>query len=182
MKKNVLIISTSLRQQSNSEILADKFMEGAREAGHSVEKIVLRDHQFHFCKGCLACQASKTGHCIMQDDADMIIEKMAQSDVIVFATPIYFYEMSGQMKSLLDRTNPLYPVDYKFRDIYLVTAAAEEEMSAMDGAMKGLQGWIDCFEKAVFKGVIYGTGIDVAGMAKTCDSVLEKAYEMGKTI
>ena len=182
MKKKVLVISTSFRQQSNSEILADKFMEGAAIAGHSVEKIALCDHLFHFCKGCLACQTSKTGHCVVQDDADIIIEKMAQSDVIVFATSIYFYEMSGQMKALLDRTNPLYPINYNFREIYLVTAAAEAETSVMDGAVKGLQGWIDCFEKAVLKGVIYGTGMDMAGVAKTYDSALEKAYEMGKTI
>lgn len=65
---------------------------------------------------------------------------MRSAEVIVFATPIYFYEMCGQMKTLLDRTNPLFPSDYAFRDIYLLASAADGAESAMDGAVKGLAG------------------------------------------
>ena len=68
--------------------------------------------------------------------------------------------MSGQMKVLLDRSNPLFPSDYSFRDIYLLAASADTDKRSMDGALKGLQGWIDCFEKASLKGVIKGTGAD----------------------
>ena len=60
--------------------------------------------------------------------------------MIAFATPIYYYEMCGQMKTLLDRMNPLYTSEYAFRDIYLLTTAAENDESAMDGAVKGMQG------------------------------------------
>lgn len=63
-----------------------------------------------FCKGCLACQ--KTQHCVINDDAPAIVAKMHDADVIVFATPIYYYEMCGQLKTLLDRANPLYSSDY----------------------------------------------------------------------
>ena len=86
-------------------------------------------------------------------------QTMRSAEVIVFATPIYFYEMCGQMKTLLDRTNPLFPSDYAFRDIYLLASAADGAESAMDGAVKGLQGWIDCFEKARLKGVVRGVGV-----------------------
>ncbi|MFR8546601.1 MAG: flavodoxin family protein [[Clostridium] scindens] len=106
MSKNILIISTSLRKGSNSEMLADEFMRGAKEAGHQAEKISLRDKRVGFCKGCLTCQ--KTGCCVIQDDAIAIAEKMRTADVIAFATPIYYYEMSGQMKTLLDRANSLF--------------------------------------------------------------------------
>lgn len=112
----------------------------------------------------------------------MIIEKMKKADVIVFATPIYFYEMSGQMKTLLDRTNPLFVDDYQFRDIYLLTTSADEDESSMDGAIKGLEGWIECFEKTELKGVIKGVGVDQYGDIVNHQDLLKKAYEMGKTV
>ena len=179
MSKNVLIISTSLRKGSNSEILADAFAKGAKQKDNHVEKISLCDKTIQFCKGCLACL--KTQRCVMHDDADMIAQKMRHADAIVFATPIYYYEMSGQMKTMLDRSNPLFESDYAFRDIYLLATAAEEEKSAMDGAIKGLKWWIDCFEKCSLKGVVYGLGADTAGSVQGTSAV-EEAYEMGKRV
>ena len=122
--KKVLVISSSLRKNSNSEQLAVSFAEGAKSAGHEVELVSLRDKEIRFCVGCLACQ--KTQRCFMHDDADAIREKMLHADVLVFATPIYYYEMSGILKTLLDRANPLYPSDYQFREVYALAAAAEE--------------------------------------------------------
>lgn len=182
MNKKVLVISTSMRQKGNSDQLADEFIKGVGDAGHTVEKITLYDKAIHFCKGCLACQNSKQGHCVFQDDADAIIKKMAEADVIAFATPIYFYEMSGQMKTLLDRSNPLFPISYNFRDIYLLTSAADGEKSAMEGAIKGLQGWIDCFEEARLKGVVYGTASDAMNAILAHPETLQSAYEMGSHV
>ena len=106
MKKNILILSTSPRKNGNSEMLAREFARGAEEAGHNVELLSLHDKTIGFCKGCLACQ--KTQRCVIHDDADAIVRKMKDAEVIAFATPIYFYEMCGQMKTLLDRSNPLF--------------------------------------------------------------------------
>ena len=155
MKKNILILSTSPRKNGNSEMLAREFARGAEEAGHNVELLSLHDKTIGFCKGCLACQ--KTQRCVIHDDADAIVRKMKDAEVIAFATPIYFYEMCGQMKTLLDRSNPLFPSDYAFRDIYLLATAADSAESSMDGAVKGLEGWIACFEKAALRGVVRGT-------------------------
>lgn len=118
----------------------------------------------------------------MQDDADLIVNKMKEAEVIAFATPIYFYEMSGQMKTLLDRTNPLFSVDYAFRDIYLISAAAEAEQTAMDGAIKGLEGWIECFEKATLQGVIYGNGSEDEDIEAIFRSAITAAYHMGNRV
>ena len=123
--KNVLVISSSLRKNSNSEQLAVSFAEGAKSAENEVEVISLRDKEIKFCIGCLACQ--KTQRCVIHDDADAIREKMLHADVLVFATPIYYYEMSGILKTMLDRANPLYPSDYRFREVYALAAAAEDE-------------------------------------------------------
>ena len=105
MNKNVLVVSSSLRSHSNSERLADEFVRGVQESENYAEHISLRDKTIHFCKGCLTCQESQ--RCVIHDDADMIVQKMRTADVIVFATPIYYYEMSGQMKTLLDQS-PLF--------------------------------------------------------------------------
>lgn len=182
MKKHIVVISTSLRKGGNSDHLAEAFIKGVTEAGHTIEKITLYDKSIHFCTGCLACQNIKQGQCVIQDDADVIVRKMAEADVIVFATPIYFYEMSGQMKTLLDRTNPLFPITYNFRDIYLLTSAADGEKSAMEGAIKGLQGWIDCFENVALKGVVYGTAVDAMNAIQAHPDTLQAAYEMGKHV
>ena len=138
MSKRILVLSTSPRIGGNSETLADVFIKGAEEAGHETKKICLYDKKIEFCKGCLGCQT--TGKCILRDDAERIIAQMKAMDVLVFATPIYFYEMSGQMKTLLDRTNPLFPAEYEFRDIYLLATSADEEESSMEAAVKGLEG------------------------------------------
>ncbi len=178
--KKVLIISTSPRKGGNSEILADEFGKGALEKGNSVEKICLHDKTIGFCKGCLSCQTTK--HCVIKDDANPIVEKMLHADAIVFATPIYFYEMCGQMKTLLDRTNPLFPQQYSFRDIYLLAASADGDSASMDGAAKGLQGWIDCFTQAKLAGVVCGVGAERVGDICNQPSILQEAYEFGKNI
>lgn len=149
MSKKVLIIGTSPRKNGNSNRLAQEFEKGAREAGNDVDVVYLYDKNINFCKGCLACQ--KLNHCVIDDDANSITEKIHNAEVIVWATPVYYYEMCGQMKTMIDRSNPLYTMDNKFEDIYLLAAAAEPETSAFDGAIKGLQGWIDCHEKAHYK-------------------------------
>lgn len=127
--KKVLVLSSSLRKGSNSETLAQEFAKGAAEAGNKVDFVSLRGKKIGFCMGCLACQ--KKGKCVIKDDAPAITEKMKNAEVIVFATPIYYYEMSSQHKTMLDRANSLYSSDYKFREIYLLTSAADTDAKAM---------------------------------------------------
>ena len=177
MAKKVLIISSSLRAGSNSEILARECEKGAKAAGHEVEFISLKGKDIKFCIGCLSCQ--RTGSCVLKDDVPGIMTKGKVAEVIVFATPIYYYEMSGQLKTLLDRLNPLYAADYAFREIYMIATAAKDAESAFDKAYHGLQGWVDCFEQAELKGIVAGGGIDGAQAAISHDDVMEKAYRLG---
>lgn len=177
MGKNVLVVSASLRPTSNSHALALAFAEGAREAGHDVETVSLRGKRIGFCRGCLACQAEAA--CPLDDDAAAIVERIVAADVIAFATPIYFFEMAGQMKTLLDRSNPAYPASPAFRDVYLLAAAADEDERAFDGAVKGLQGWVDCFERARLVGVVTATGVAKAGDIESRLHVVNRARLMG---
>ena len=175
----VIVISTSLRAHSNSDALANEFIRGAQDAGHDVEKISLVDKNIQFCKGCLACQ--KLGKCVIKDDVNDIMAKVLNADVVVWATPIYYYEMSGQMKTLIDRMNAMYSQDYKFRDVYMLTTAAEDEDFVPKRAEAGLTGWIDCYPKSRLAGTLFCGGVndprDIEGDAK-----LQEAYEMGKNL
>lgn len=175
----VVVISTSLRTNSNSDALANEFIHGAQDAGHDVEKISLTDKNIQFCKGCLACQ--KLGKCVIKDDVNDIMAKVLDADVVVWATPIYYYEMSGQMKTLIDRMNAMYSQEYKFRDVYMLTTAAEDEDFVPKRAEAGLTGWIDCYPKSRLAGTLFCGGVndprDIEGNAK-----LQAAYEMGGKI
>ena len=176
----VLVISTSLRAKSNSDILTERLIAGAKDAGHEVEYISLKGKTINFCIGCMTCQ--KTQKCIRKDDAVEIAEKVKDSEILVFSTPIYYYEMSGQMKTLLDRMNPLYTADYQFRKVYMLCTAAEDEETTPQKAVNGLQGWVDCFEKAELAGSLFCGGIDAAGAAAGKAPELQEADEFGKRL
>ena len=177
--KRVIVISTSLRRGSNSDMMADQFVAGAKAAGHEVEKISLVGKEIQFCKGCLGCQ--KLGRCVIDDDVNNIMAKVLQADVICWATPIYYYEMSGQMKTLIDRMNAMYEQDYQFRDVYLLTTAAEDETETPKRAEIGLTGWIDCYPKSHLAGHLFCGGVndarEIEGNAK-----LQEAFELGEKI
>lgn len=179
MSKKVLVISTSLRKNSNSEMLAKAFADGALGSGNEVETVSLVGKSIAFCKGCNACQ--KLGHCVIDDDVIEIAEKMKNAEVIAFATPIYYYEMSGQMKTLLDRANSLFPSDYKFRDIYFLSTAAEDEDDVDERALGGLDGWIVCYEKCRLAGKVFAGGVNDPAEIEG-HPALKEAYDMGAEI
>jgi putative NADPH-quinone reductase len=179
LMKNIVVISTSLRVSSNSDLLAEEFLKGAKSAGHKVEKVELLGTQIAFCRGCFAC--SKLGQCVIDDDVNDIMKKVMHADVVVWATPIYYYEMSGQMKTLIDRMNAMYNLDYKFREVYLLTTAAEDEEFVPKRAEAGLTGWIDCYPKARLAGTLFCGGVnkpnEIKGNAK-----LKEAFDLGKSV
>lgn len=179
MPKKVFILSATPRKGGNSELLAQAFADGAKDAGNEVEMISLRDKNLLFCKGCLACQ--KTGRCVLKDDAAEITGKMQAADVLVFATPIYYYSVSGQMKTMLDRSNPLYGSDYKFRDVYLLSTAAEDDPETPKIAEQVLQGFIDCFPKARVAGTVFAGGVTSPGDIQN-HPALKTAYDAGKAV
>lgn len=179
MKKKVLIISSSPRQGGNSETLAASFARGAQEAGRLVETVYLREKQIGFCNGCFACL--KLGRCVINDDAVDIVARMHDADVLVFATPVYYYCVSGQLKTILDRANPLYDTDYTFRKAYLLATAAEDAAETFEGTEKAVQGWVDCFPRCTLAGTVFAGGVnevgDIAGRP-----ALDQAYQMGSDI
>ena len=118
---------------------------------------------------------------VSKDDVADIMDSVLNADVVVWATPIYYYEMSGQMKTLIDRLNPMYSKDYKFRDVYLLAAAAEEGDEVFEKVITGLNGWIDCFEKTTIKGIVLTGGVSDGGAISGNDK-LKEAYDLGSHV
>lgn len=179
MSKKVLIISSSPRKGGNSDTLAAEFAKGAMESGNSVETVYLRDKNISFCKGCFACH--KLRYCVIKDDAVEIAAKMHDADVLVFATPVYYYNVSAQLKTMFDRANPLFESDYVYTDVYLLATAAEDEDYTIEGTVKAVQGWVDCFDRAEFKKTIFAGGVEAVGDIKG-HAALEEAYKAGKNV
>lgn len=109
-----------------------------------------------------------------------IIDKMLAADVIVMATPVYFYNMNGQMKTLIDRTVPRYE-DISGKEFYFIVAAADDNVANMQRTIEGFRGYLDCLPGAIEKGVIYGVGAWQVGEIKNSPA-MEQAYSAGKNV
>ena len=179
MSKKVLVLSASPRKGGNSDLLCDQFMLGAEEAGNQAEKIFLRDKKIDYCTGCGTCYSMEKS-CPQEDDMAEVLEKMIAADVIVMATPVYFYTMNGQMKTLIDRTCSRY-TEISDKDFYFIVTAADDSKQAMERTLEGFRGFTSCLEGAKEKGIIYGTGAWNMGDIKG-SKAMKQAYEMGKAV
>ena len=177
--KNVLIISSSQRRHGNSDLLCDMFAKGAEESGNNVKKIFLKDKEINYCTGCGVCNT--THNCVIKDDMAEILDKMVNADVIVLATPVYFYSMAAQMKTLIDRTVPRY-TEISDKVFYFIMTAADPDRAALERTLEGFRGFTeDCLDGAREAGIIYGTGAWQIGEIKNTDAY-EQAYQMGKGV
>lgn len=179
MSKKVLVLSASPRKDGNSEMLCDQFMLGAKEAGNQAEKIFLRNKKINYCLECDGCKRDG-GNCVSKDDMTEILEKMIEADVIVMATPVYFYTMDAQIKTLIDRTVARYK-EIRNKNFYFIMTAADGRKQAMEGTLEGFRGFTYCLVGAKEKGVIYGTGAWSIGDINT-SATMKQAYEMGKIV
>jgi multimeric flavodoxin WrbA len=179
MKQKVLVLSASPRKGGNSDLLCDQFMLGAREAGNEVEKIFLQDKNIRFCLGCMDCQ-SNGGVCVQSDDMAEILDKMVQANVLVMATPIYFYNMDAQLKVLIDRTCPRYS-EISNKKAYLIATSDDSRKEAMDVAVAGFRAFLSCLDNVQEAGIIYGTGVRDVGDIKGKHQ-MALAYKMGKAV
>jgi multimeric flavodoxin WrbA len=178
MSKKIVILSSSPRRGGNSELLCDEFIRAALEAGHQTEKIALKDKTINYCTGCSTC--FKTRKCSQTDDMAAILEKMIAADIIVMATPVYFYTMCGQMKTLIDRCCPRY-TEIRNKDFYFIVTAAVNNKTAMERTLEGFRGFLSCLSNPNEKGIIYGIGAWNVGDVKGSDA-MKQAFEMGKNL
>lgn len=175
MKKQVLAIVSSPRVGSNSEMLVDRFLHGAEEAGHSVEKLTLRGKKIAPCLGCEAC-LKNGGVCVQKDDMAEINKKILAADVIVLSTPTYYYSISAQLKLVIDRTLCNQGKMEKKEFYFVVTAA--DGAAAMDTVVADLNGFVACVPGSVVRGEVRGSAFGRGEIAGS--PALDEAYRLGK--
>lgn len=178
MNKNILILSGTPRKGGNSDLLCDQFAAGAKEAEHHVVKIAVRENKIGFCIACYACRGK--GVCFQKDDMVEILEQMVNADVIVLSSPVYFYSMDGQMKTLIDRTLPRYR-EIGDKEFYFIATAGEAGIDVLERTFMGFEAFLDCLPKPRLRGKLCGDGVYLPGDVKKV-KVFDQAYQMGKTV
>jgi multimeric flavodoxin WrbA len=179
VNKKVLVLSSSPRRGGNSDLLCDQFISGAIESGNEAEKIFLRDKKINYCTGCGIC-IDRKGKCSQKDDMTEVLNKMVEADVIVMATPVYFYTMCGQMKTLIDRSCSRY-TEISNKHFYFIVTAADNNQSAIERTIEEFRGFTYCLDEPEEKGIICGVGAWNKGEIKGLPA-MEEAYEMGKAV
>lgn len=177
-KMKILVLTGSPRKGGNSSTLADNFTKGAKEAGHHVERFDAAFKNVHPCIGCNKC--GMNGDCIFKDDFEFVRRHITDSDVVVFATPMYYFGISAQLKAVIDR---FYAVNGKIhrpkKAVLLMTYAntsptEAEPIKKHYEVLLNYLGWQDA-------GQIIASGVWPAGAVN--DTLYpEQAYELGKNI
>lgn len=179
MSKKVLILSGSPRKGGNSDLLCDAFLRGAQESGNEVEKIRVAAKKIAPCSACYYCR-DHGGICAHKDDMAEILQKMIDADVLVLASPVYFYSIDAQLKAVIDRTVARW-LEVKNKEFYYIATMADETSVSADTPLACFRGYADCVEGAVEKGIIIGSGVYEAGKILNTPAI-KKAYEMGKNV
>lgn len=177
MNKKILILSGSPRKGGNSDILCDEFARGAKESGNDVEKIRVSEKKIGYCRACYYCRDHE-GKCAINDDMTEVLQKIIDADVIVLASPVYFYSIDAQLKALIDRTVARW-TEVKNKELYYIVTAADGEKSAAETTLACFRGYADCIDGAKEMGTVYGMGTYEKGEVKSTPAMLE-AYKMGK--
>jgi multimeric flavodoxin WrbA len=169
----------SPRKKGNTDILSDEFIRGAQEAGAESEKIYLKDKKISGCLGCFTCQKNG-GVCVQKDDMMQLYEKIKSADIIVFASPIYFYTWNAQMKIAIDRTIAITPI-LTNKTFYLISAGQAPTEEYMKTMIDSFRKYIGCFRGEGNKegGYVFAYGVDKPGDAVGTPA-MEQAYLMGR--
>lgn len=179
MSKKVLILSGSPRKGGNSDILCDEFLKGAFDAGNEVEKIRVAEKNIGYCKACYYCR-DHGGECIIKDDMAEVMQKIIDCDVLVLASPVYFYSICADLKAVIDRTVARW-TEVKNKEMYYIVTAADGEEESAKITLDCFRGYADCIDGAKEMGIVYGMGVYQKGEVRTNEAFLT-AYNMGKRV
>lgn len=179
MSKKVLILSGSPRKGGNSDILCDEFMRGAQEAGNQVEKIRVAAKKIALCSGCYYCR-DHGGECARKDDMADILQKMIDADVLVLASPVYFYSIDAQLKAVIDRTVARW-LEVKNKEFYYIVTMADDTPASADTTLACFRGYAACVEGAIEKGTILAPGVYTPGQVHQTPAPTQ-AYQLGRQV
>ena len=176
---NILILSGSPRKGGNTDLLVEAFVKGASQK-HHVEVVSVHDYKVNPCMGCNACFKNESNSCVQKDDMPLIYEKMAVADMLVIASPVYFYGLSAQLKAVIDRFhNPIRDTFHiKKTALLLVGAASLPEL--FDSILAQYQLCLNFF-KLEDAGRVLVRGVKDKGDIKNTEAQNE-AFELGQSI
>ncbi len=148
MKKIVAVLG-SPRPQGNSAGLARRFLAAAREQGAEVQEFSLNHLNFRGCQGCRTCK-NKTEHCVLEDELTEVLAAVKQADILVLASPVYFGDLSGQLKCFFDRTYSYLNADFSSRlapgkKAVLVLVQANPEAASFDDIFPRYERWLKLY-------------------------------------
>lgn len=190
--KNILVVQGGGRINGNTIQLADSFIQGAKEAGHTVEKISLNKNEVKGCIGCNACRYGKP--CVQRDDFNEMVPKIKAADLIVFASPLLFWTLSSKIKAFIERFYCMAEEDpnppfgryerYPVKDAALLMTSADDFFWTYEQAVSYYKFTIINYIGFRDKGMLLAGGCgDTNGkpqIAKT--NHLREAYDFGKNI
>lgn len=176
-----MVLSGSPRKHGNSDRLADEFIRGALDAGSEVEKITIRDKKINGCLGCGACRKNG-GKCVQKDDMQDIYSKWLAADVIVLASPVYFYSWTSQIKAAIDRTFAIER-QVENKKFYLICSAAAPAEAYMQVILESFRKYIGCFRAGGNGegGYVFGLNTNAPGDVDGSEA-MGKAYDMGLSL
>lgn len=174
---NILILSGSPRKCGNTDLLVEAFVRGVSQQ-HHVEVVSVHDFKVGPCRGCNACFVSNT--CAQKDDMSLIYEKMAVSDMLVIASPVYFYGLSAQLKAMIDRCHNPIRDTFHIRKMALLLVGAATLPELFDSILSQYQLVLNYF-KMEDAGHVLVRGVKDKGDIKDSEA-LQEAYELGKSL
>jgi len=184
----VLGIMGSPRRQSNTELLLDRALEGARGAGAEVEKVLVSKLKISPCLEIYACR--KDGNCAIKDDMQALYDKLLEADHIVFASPIFFYGVTSQAKAVIDRCQALWvrkhvlgmgKEDKRARRGVFISVGATRGAKLFEGAVLTVKYFFDAIG-VKYSGDLLVRGIDDKGQIKEHPTALEDAFRLGQEL
>jgi len=183
MRKHVLILKSSPREHGNSNTLADRVAQGAREAGAEVESLWLHPMDIRPCDACDSCQ--ETGVCVLQDDMQMVYPLLEQADAIVIASPVYWFTISAQAKLCIDRWYALESEQgsaLRGKQVGVVLTYGDTDLYT-SGGINAIHTFESMFRYigAQIAGMVYGTA-DEIGDAEKQPELMDRAYKLGQVL
>ena len=183
--KNVLILKGSPRREGNSAILAEQVAAGAKEAGGQVETVYLHELDIRPCDACDTCQKGDID-CVIEDDMQTLYPKVRAADAVVYASPIYWFSISAQLKLFIDRCYAMgegedEPENYELagKKIGVVLTYGDVDPYA-SGAINAIRMFQDIFRyvPAEIVGIVYGNAMDEGEIKKNAE-VMQRAFDLG---
>lgn len=181
MAKKVLVLNGSYMPNGSVDVLLRELERGVKDAGNEAVRLNVTRMTVGGCRGCNACKMGKAHPCVQKDDMDRVYKELESSDVVVWGTPLYFYQMSGAMKTLLDRLYALPQSEEEGKGYATVVAASAPEDDIREcmepfyeRCFEGTLGWTD-------RGSVFAGGVDGGESAKRSPAFTQ-AYELGRSL